>query len=285
MANCNGLFGLSLWTEKCTSFILLLPYIGLRVLISTGQFFVEKWKGSTKAGFECSILWVLNLPLSTRCIEPWPGLPSSRLIRNRANSAKPLPEGNTEEIHFARTYRRFYTAFQLRDLCNEIPIHAVARKFEVPRGFVQTLAQTCEGFAAGMIQFCDRMGWGMLKSTLEHMCDRLKAGAKSDLLELAKIPFVKSRTARIFWENGLKTLGIVAEAESKDLLPLLLLVGYQNIQRSPSDRDHRHSRGSRRWKVTKRPATTRSLSSRLRLLLELLIDCGVRAVIFPPRLV
>lgn len=127
-------------------------------------------------------------------------------------------------MNIARTYRRFYTAFQLRDLCNEVPIHAVARKFEVPRGFVQTLAQTCEGFAAGMIHFCDRMGWGMLKSALEHMSDRLKAGAKADLLELATIPFVKSRTARVFWENGLKSLRSIAEAEAKELLPILLVV-------------------------------------------------------------
>lgn len=120
-------------------------------------------------------------------------------------------------------YRRFYTALQLRDLCNEMPIHAVARKFEVPQGFVQTLAQICEGFAAGMINFCGKMGWGMLKAALEHMSDRLKAGAKADLLELAQIPFVKSRTARVFWENGFKGLRTVAEADAKDLLPILLL--------------------------------------------------------------
>lgn len=124
----------------------------------------------------------------------------------------------------ARIYRRFYTALQLRDLCNEIPVHLVARKFEVPRGFVQTLAQVCEGFAAGMIGFCDKMGWGMLKAALEHMSDRLKAGARADLLELAKIPFVKSRTARVFWENGFKGLRSVAEADAKDLVPVLLLV-------------------------------------------------------------
>ena len=105
-----------------------------------------------------------------------------------------------------------------------MPIHLVARKFEVPRGFVQTLAQTCEGFAAGMIRFCDKMGWGMLKAALEHMSDRLKAGARADLLELAKIPFVKSRTARVFWENGYKGLRSVSEADPKDLVPVLLLV-------------------------------------------------------------
>ncbi|KAL9125811.1 MAG: hypothetical protein Q9217_005042 [Psora testacea] len=145
------------------------------------------------------------------------------LVNRLANSAKPLPETTSEEIRTARIYRRFYTALQLRDLCNEIPIHVVARKYDVPRGFVQTLAQTCEGFAAGMIQFCEKMGWGMLKAVLEHMGDRLKAGARADLLELAKIPFVKSRTARVFWENGFKGLRSVAEADPKDLVPVLLL--------------------------------------------------------------
>lgn len=60
----------------------------------------------------------------------------------------------------ARVYRRFYLAMQLRDLCNEVPIHAVARKYDMPRGSVQTLSQTCQGFAAGMVKFCEHMGWG-----------------------------------------------------------------------------------------------------------------------------
>ena len=109
-----------------------------------------------------------------------------------------------------------------------MPIHAVARKYGTSRGFVQTLAQTCEGFAAGTVQFCDRMGdrmgWGMLKSVLEHMSDRLRAGARADLLDLAKIPFVKSRTARVLWDNGFRSLMAVAEADPKDLVPTLLLV-------------------------------------------------------------
>lgn len=145
------------------------------------------------------------------------------LVNRMANSAKPLPESTPSEGRTARIYRRFYAALQLRDLCNETPIHLVARRFEVPRGFVQTLAQTCEGFAAGMVHFCDKMGWGMLKAALEHMVDRLKAGAKADLLDLARIPFVKSRTARVFWENGYKGLRGVAEAGAKDLVPVLLL--------------------------------------------------------------
>lgn len=146
------------------------------------------------------------------------------MIITRANSAKTLAENTSDEMRTARIHRRFYAALQLRDICNEIPISVVARKFGVPRGFVQTLAQICEGFASGMIRFCDKMGWGMLKAALEHMTDRLKAGAKADLLELAMIPFVKSRTARMFWENGFKGLRTVAEAAASDLVPILRLV-------------------------------------------------------------
>ena len=83
----------------------------------------------------------------------------------------------------------------------------------MPRGSVQSLAQTCQGFAAGMIKFCETMGWGYVISAhcyqfhsslrrsramaaaLDHFSDRLKAGARADLLALAKITFVKSRTA------------------------------------------------------------------------------------------
>ncbi|KAK0632277.1 P-loop containing nucleoside triphosphate hydrolase protein [Immersiella caudata] len=133
-----------------------------------------------------------------------------------------LKETTTEEKDTARRYYRFYLALQLRDLCNEVPIHRVAQKYDMPRGSVQSLAQTCEGFAAGMIKFCEVMDWGAIAAALCHFTDRLKAGARSDLLALAKITFVKSRTARIFWDNGFKTVAAVANADLNEILPVLL---------------------------------------------------------------
>lgn len=70
-----------------------------------------------------------------------------------------MKQSTTEEQELSRIYNRFYLAMQLRDLCNEIPVHIVARKYDVPRGSVQSLAQTCQGFAAGMVKFCESMGW------------------------------------------------------------------------------------------------------------------------------
>lgn len=78
---------------------------------------------------------------------------------SRAQGAT-LREGTQQEKDLARVYRRFYMALQLRDLCNEVPIHVVARKYDMPRGTVQNLSQMCQGFAAGMIKFCEQMGWG-----------------------------------------------------------------------------------------------------------------------------
>ncbi|TDZ25904.1 Helicase and polymerase-containing protein TEBICHI [Colletotrichum orbiculare MAFF 240422] len=133
-----------------------------------------------------------------------------------------LKETTPEEKEIVRVHRRFYLAFQLRDLCNEMPIHVVARKYDVPRGAVQNLSQTCHGFAAGMIKFCEHMGWGIMAAALDHFSDRLRAGAKSDLLALAQITFVKSRTARVFWENGFRSVAAVANADPKELLPILM---------------------------------------------------------------
>ncbi|KAK2746762.1 hypothetical protein FQN55_005489 [Onygenales sp. PD_40] len=136
----------------------------------------------------------------------------------------------------ARIYHRAYTAFQLRDLSNEIPISTIARKYNIPRGNVQTLAQICHGFAAGIVKFCQRMGWDMLAVVLDHMRDRLQAGARADLLEMAQVAFVKSRTARLLWENGFKTLRALAEADPKDLVPVLMMAQPRTVKPQESQR-------------------------------------------------
>ena len=146
------------------------------------------------------------------------------LINRMANSlGGSLPTTTPDETHTARINHRFYTALQLRAICNEEPVHKVAARFRTTRGFVQSLSTTCHSFAAGIIKFCERMGWGMLAAILEHMADRLRAGARADLLDLARIPFVKSRTARALWENGYRSLRSVAEAEVGAIAQILLL--------------------------------------------------------------
>lgn len=154
---------------------------------------------------------------------------------NKMAQGGTMKETTDAEIQIAKSYRRFYTALQLRDLCNELPIYVVAKKYDIPRGAVQSLAQTCQGFAAGIVKFCERMGWGALAAALDHMSDRLKAGARSDLLALAQVTYIKSRTARIFWENGFKTVAQLAAAEVKDIMPVLLQAQPRKPRLHPDD--------------------------------------------------
>lgn len=62
----------------------------------------------------------------------------------------------------------------------------------------------------------------MLAAVLEHMLDRLHAGARADLLEMAQVAFVKSRMARIFWENGFKSVRALAEADPENLKTVMM---------------------------------------------------------------
>jgi len=120
-----------------------------------------------------------------------------------------------------RLYRRFYTSLMLRQIINETPIHHVARHFDVARGFVQSLAATCRGFATTSAAYCKAMGWTGLAVLLEHYSWRLDLGVKDDLVELARLPFVKSRTARVFWDSGLRSMENVVDAGAEKLAEAL----------------------------------------------------------------
>lgn len=64
----------------------------------------------------------------------------------------------------------------------------------------------------------------MMAAVLDHVADRLRAGAKADLIELARITFVKSRTARVFYDNGFKSVAAIANADPAELVPILMQV-------------------------------------------------------------
>ncbi|KAL4925183.1 DEAD/DEAH box helicase [Aspergillus undulatus] len=159
-------------------------------------------------------------------------LDDSGLRALQVQSGGSMKENTPEQITQARIYRRAYTAFQLRDLSNEDPLPVIANRYKIPRGAIQTLAQQCHGFAAGIVKFCQRMGWGMMAAVLDHMRDRLEAGARADLLEMAQVTYVKGWTARLLRDNGFRNLRALAEADPKDIAPVLQMVNPRKAQRN-----------------------------------------------------
>ncbi|KAL4977232.1 hypothetical protein BDW66DRAFT_165959 [Aspergillus desertorum] len=153
-------------------------------------------------------------------------------VNSMVQSGASMKEDTPEQVTQARIYRRAYTAFQLRDLSNEVPLPVISSRYKTSRGAVQTLAQQCHGFAAGIVKFCQRMGWGMLAAVLDHMRDRLEAGARADLLEMAQVTYVKGWTARLLRDNGFRNLRALAEADPKDIVSVLKMVNPRKSQRN-----------------------------------------------------
>lgn len=132
-----------------------------------------------------------------------------------------LDETTPASHDIARTHRRFYLSLLLRDLINESPVHKVATKYHAPRGAVQQLASTARGFAATSAIYCRVMGWSGLAVLLDHYAERLDLGVKDDLVDLARLPFVKSATARVFHENGLRNVEMVAKEGKEKIMEIL----------------------------------------------------------------
>lgn len=66
-------------------------------------------------------------------------------------------------------------------------------------------------------------GWTMLAAVLDHMRDRLQAGARAELLELARVgPLVRGRVARALWESGIRSVHALAEASVEEVAGVLM---------------------------------------------------------------
>jgi hypothetical protein len=99
---------------------------------------------------------------------------SPSLINRLAQGAtlKNIPE-REEKL---RIHTRFWIALMLQQLIKEEPISKVSEKFEVDRGFVQSLATHTSGFAGMLQTFCSKIGWGNLAMLLGGFKDRLFFG-------------------------------------------------------------------------------------------------------------
>ena len=148
-----------------------------------------------------------------------------------------LKEDTPSDQEKLRIHRRFWISLILQQLIREEPLSKVAENFGIERGFLQNLSSTTSGFASMVQTFCSKLGWGNLALLLGGFKDRLAFGVRPDLLELAKLPYIKGFTARIFWENGMRSVSAIAESNVGDILPLLVKARSRSRRRKLDDVD------------------------------------------------
>lgn len=89
--------------------------------------------------------------------------------------------------------------------------------------------------------------------------------------------FIKSRTARIFWDNGYKSVGAVATANVDDLIPILLLVTGPSLpDRVEAATDDRLSVQAQNKKLRLHPDNDQKYHQKLLLKAEMIVKSATR---------
>ncbi|XP_066935179.1 DNA polymerase theta-like isoform X2 [Clytia hemisphaerica] len=138
-----------------------------------------------------------------------------RAMQNRVSCV------TAEQKRVMRIHRRFYGALVLNDLCNEVPMSDVSRKYKVHKGLLQSLQNSAATYAGMMTVFCKKLGWSCLEVLLEQFQSRLSFGVCRDLCNLVRISLLNRFTARLFYQNGFQTVSAIANASEKEISKLL----------------------------------------------------------------
>lgn len=123
-----------------------------------------------------------------------------------------LPRKSTLENNRWLVHHRFFMAMILREIVNEVPLDKVTEKFKVPRGELQRLQTNAATFAGMVAVFAATLKFRSLSLLVAHFQERISFGVHAELLDIMRIPGVKSKRARALFEAGFTTVEEVAEA-------------------------------------------------------------------------
>ena len=109
-------------------------------------------------------------------------------------------------------HRRFRAALALNELVREVPLHEVARKFDLPKGQLQSLQITAGTFAGMVTIFCKKLGFKNIELLISQFQTRLEFGIEQELSDLVKISLLNGYRARALYTAGFHNLVLIAAA-------------------------------------------------------------------------
>ncbi|CAH8871843.1 unnamed protein product [Trichobilharzia szidati] len=172
--------------------------------------YLEQYQSLSPAERRVADLVDIEERFITRCAAGAPPTTSGRL-GNASMSSRRL------SLH-----RRFYTALVLYRLVNEDGLQAVARKFGVNRGLLQSLQQQAATYAGMVTIFCNRLGWSHMERIIANFQSRLCYGVSEELVDLIRLlPLVNAERARALYAAGYTSVSSLATARSQDISRVL----------------------------------------------------------------
>ena len=136
-------------------------------------------------------------------------------------------------------HKRFRAALALNELVREVPLHEVARKFDLPKGQLQSLQITAGTFAGMVTVFCKKLGFKNIELLLSQFQTRLEFGIEQELSDLVKISLLNGYRARALYTAGFHNLVLIAAA-GVEAISKTLRDAHPFSQKTESSDNHRN---------------------------------------------
>uniref|UniRef100_A0A3B4YD28 Helicase, POLQ like n=3 Tax=Seriola lalandi dorsalis TaxID=1841481 RepID=A0A3B4YD28_SERLL len=126
---------------------------------------------------------------------------------------------------------RMYLALVLFSLLKETNLWSVADRFQLSRGFIQTLLSSSSAFCSCVLHFTEELEelWPF-KALLKELTRRLSYCVKAELIPLMEVAGVMESRAKQLYNAGYKTLTHLANAD-----PALLSRTVENLYKKQAD--------------------------------------------------
>uniref|UniRef100_A0A8C9S5C1 Helicase, POLQ like n=1 Tax=Scleropages formosus TaxID=113540 RepID=A0A8C9S5C1_SCLFO len=152
------------------------------------------------------------------------GVPESFVARKAAGQSVKKPADPTVAA-------RLYLALVLFLLVKENSLWSVANRFQLSRGFVQSLLSSASAFCSCVLHFTEELEefWAY-KALLTELTRRLTYCVRAELIPLMEVAGVLEVRAKQLYNAGYKTLSHLANAD-----PSLLVQTIQNLSRKQAN--------------------------------------------------
>nr|XP_046232064.1 helicase POLQ-like isoform X3 [Scatophagus argus] len=126
---------------------------------------------------------------------------------------------------------RMYLALVLFGLLKETNLWSIADKFQLSRGFVQTLVNSSSAFCSCVLHFAEELEeFWPYKALLTELTRRLSYCVKAELIPLMEVAGVMESRAKQLYNAGYKTLTHLANAD-----PAVLSKAIENLYRKQAN--------------------------------------------------
>ncbi|XP_062411021.1 helicase POLQ-like [Sardina pilchardus] len=142
------------------------------------------------------------------------GVPESFVARKAAGQSVKKSQSVDTEVA-----SRLYLALVLQALLKETDLWSVAERFQLTRGFVQTLLSSSSAFCSCVLHFAEELEeFWPFKALLLELTRRLTYCVQTELIPLMEVVGVMEARAKQLYNAGYKTLAHLANADPKDLV-------------------------------------------------------------------